>query len=110
MEFKVELNTWLKWQIYEKGGVSVGFEAHEDFSQYPNGYDWVDDVYSLKGPYTPSLHGVVILGWGVSPTGIQYWIMHNSWSTNWGFGGYGKLAFGEVLMAQIEWAYCDSDV
>ena len=32
-------------------------------------------------------HGVVIVGWGVL-NGIDFWIVRNTWGTNWGLAGY----------------------
>lgn len=37
-------------------------------------------------------HCMLIVGWGTSKNGIPYWEIRNSWGTNWGDGGYCKVA------------------
>jgi hypothetical protein len=53
-------------------------------------YDYVDGVYS--DPACPSdkhNHAVAIVGWGTDEeTNEDYWIMRNSWGTDWGMDGY----------------------
>ncbi|KAK9108398.1 hypothetical protein Syun_024409 [Stephania yunnanensis] len=65
--------------------VSVAIEAGGLYFQF----------YS-KGVFSGSCgtdldHGVAIVGYGKTSEGDKYWIVKNSWGTDWGDGGYIKM-------------------
>ncbi len=62
-------------------------------------YDYVDGVYSdPKCPNTIHNHAVAIVGWGTdASSGMDYWILRNSWGTGWGQGGYFKMQRGNNM-------------
>jgi len=55
------------------------------FMHYTHGiYDEIPERAQLD-------HAVLLVGWGVE-NGKEYWIMKNSWNTDWGEDGYMRLA------------------
>jgi C1A family cysteine protease len=70
-------------KVYSNGPVSVGIDASSwDFQLYTSG------VYNEPGCSTEDLdHGVAVIGWGVSGS-TPYWLVRNSWGTDWGINGY----------------------
>jgi hypothetical protein len=71
------------------------FSAVIDASAIENGYYAGKIINSRSGcssAYTSLNHAVVIVGY--NPTG-NYWLVRNSWGTQWGANGYFYVAFGE---------------
>lgn len=50
-------------------------------------YQYVDGEYSGG-------HAIKILGWGVE-NGVKYWLIANSWNSDWGENGYFRFLRGE---------------
>jgi len=78
---------------------------------YNNGPVWVDVCASSSawsnytgGIYTGNglifNHCVVLVGWcdSTSVTGGGYWILRNSWGSDWGMGGYMYISYGSDVV------------
>ena len=55
-------------------------------------------VMTEAGPGHPGAHAVVIVGWGTSSDGIDYWKVKNSWGVSWGDHGYFYVKRGEDVI------------
>lgn len=79
----------LKTAVGQIGPVSVGLDAtHEKFMFYSDGVYYNTDC----DPERIS-HAVLAVGYDTDEkTGMDYWIIKNSYGTTWGEEGYGKLA------------------
>ncbi|XP_026728069.1 uncharacterized peptidase C1-like protein F26E4.3 [Trichoplusia ni] len=81
----------IMYDIMQSGPVQAVMTVYQDFFHYRDG------IYrrtrfgnnELKG-----LHSVRIVGWG-EENGQKYWIVANSWGTEWGENGYFRIARGE---------------
>jgi len=81
-------------EALEDGPIAVAMMVVNSFYSYKSG------VYIGFNCRTSVNHAVVIVGYGTSG-GIPYWIMRNSWGTDWGDAGYMLVARG-VNMCNIE--------
>ncbi|KAK2503891.1 hypothetical protein MC885_020929 [Smutsia gigantea] len=87
-------------EIYKNGPVEAAFSVYSDFLLYKSGAEPVALGGSWFGPpdhVTGDMmggHAVRILGWGVED-GTPYWLVGNSWNTDWGDGGFFKILRGQ---------------
>lgn len=71
-------------EIQFNGPVEAAFTVYEDFLNYKSG------VYQhLEGKMLGG-HAVKCIGWGTEG-GVDYWLMANSWGSDWGENGYFKI-------------------
>ena len=67
--------------------VSIAIQANiSSFRFYSNG------VYSDRNCGTLLDHGVLLVGYGTDEeTGLDYWLVKNSWGPSWGENGYMRM-------------------
>ncbi|XP_046811815.1 uncharacterized protein LOC111684261 [Lucilia cuprina] len=71
--------------VASEGPVSVAIAVNSKFMFYDGGiYDDVDCSQLVN-------HAVLVVGYGTE-NGQDYWLVKNSWSSQWGDGGYIKMA------------------
>uniref|UniRef100_A0A0A9Z0G8 Cathepsin L2 n=2 Tax=Lygus hesperus TaxID=30085 RepID=A0A0A9Z0G8_LYGHE len=66
------------------GPVSIAIDAHHDSFNFYNGGIYDPPVCST----TVLDHAILAVGYGADDQGNQYYIVKNSWGTNWGMNGY----------------------
>ena len=86
----------MKQAILNYGPISVAIYAGSAFHGYDGG------IFNACFNGTPN-HAVVLVGWNDAE---GCWIMRNSWGSNWGEGGYMRIAYG---CSQIGYAACYVD-
>jgi cathepsin B len=78
----------IKAEIMKHGPIEVDFGVYADFVNYKSG------VYQhVTGEFLGG-HAVKLLGWGVE-NGTPYWLLVNSWNTDWGDNGFFKVLRGK---------------
>ncbi|KIH45097.1 papain family cysteine protease [Ancylostoma duodenale] len=74
--------------ILKNGPVVAAFTVYEDFMHYRTG------IYKYTYGDEQGGHAVKIIGWG-SENGVPYWIIANSWNSDWGENGFFRMIRGE---------------
>ncbi|KAL1139656.1 hypothetical protein AAG570_006634 [Ranatra chinensis] len=74
-------------ELMTNGPVEGAFTVYADFVQYKTG------VYQHVAGSALGGHAIRILGWGVED-GTPYWLVANSWNTDWGNNGFFKILRG----------------
>ncbi|KRX63352.1 Cathepsin B-like cysteine proteinase 6, partial [Trichinella sp. T9] len=77
----------LQKELMMNGPMEVAFQVYEDFLLYKTG------VYQHHTGSVLGGHAVRLLGWG-EENGVPYWLLANSWNTEWGDKGFFKIYRG----------------
>lgn len=74
-------------ELMTNGPFETAFSVYDDFEDYTGG------IYQYTyGDYLGG-HAVMVVGWG-EENGIPYWIVQNSWGTEWGEDGFFRIIRG----------------
>ena len=85
------------------GPVVVGMSVQFPFMDYRCGIychetDYSEDVCA-RGDF-PCKHAVEIVDYGTSDTGVDFWVIKNSWGRNWGEDGYIRIRRGDLCIGK----------
>jgi len=79
----------IQTELMTNGPIEVAFTVYEDFMTYTGGVYYHVSGKSLGG------HAVKLMGWGVDEdTGMDYWLLTNSWDTDWAEDGFFRMRRG----------------
>ncbi len=96
----------IKSQLINDGPVVTYFYANGDFAHWGNTHHNPDDYYSYH-PHDSANHAVTIVGYKDDPSigNGGYWIVKNSWGTDWGYNGFFNIEYGSLNIdnVQITW-------
>jgi len=88
----------MRLSLVNNGPFVVAFEVHKDFYYYKSGVYQYTGLTDKFNPFEPANHGVMLVGYGTDTTDptshIDYWIVKNSWGTDWGEKGYFRIRRG----------------
>lgn len=83
---KVKGPAKMKAEIYARGPISCTIDVTNKFEEYKSG------IYSEKKIVVATNHVVSVVGWGQDPvTKEEYWIVRNSWGTQFGLNGFFQI-------------------
>lgn len=79
----------IKHHIYGYGPVAACMVIYDDFFHYTGG------IYRHTTEQISGGHAVALIGWDDDQ---GCWIAKNSWGTDWGEGGFFRIAYGECYL------------
>ncbi|XP_050736886.1 dipeptidyl peptidase 1-like [Eriocheir sinensis] len=84
----------MKSALVRGGPLVVGLEVYNDFLHYKGGIYQHTGLQDRFNPLELTNHAVLLVGYGEDKSGTKYWTVKNSWSEDWGEGGYFRILRG----------------
>ena len=91
--------------LKNNGPIVVALNAPSDLFYYSGGIYTFKDTdkanFDINGisRWEKTNHAVLAVGWGEDNDGKKYWIIKNSWGSDWGEDGYFKITRGKDSIA-----------
>jgi len=102
----------IKTQIFEKGPVVAGIYTTRLFNLWGAFFNKPSHVFKSFRKTSGIRHLVILVGWKDDPKIMNggYWIVKNSWGTEWGYDGFFNIAYGCLGIDKnpITWVEYDS--
>lgn len=92
----------IKSAIITYGVLDAAVEVSSAFEAYQSGIFADSNTECGYDPcyYTSTNHCIALVGWqDTSPDGDGYWILRNSWGSDWGEDGYMRIAYRSAHVA-----------
>ncbi|CEM24077.1 unnamed protein product [Vitrella brassicaformis CCMP3155] len=99
-----ELEDQIKIELYTYGPLLVEFTMFSDFFEPTS---WSESgVYEHQNKHALNLgrHAAALVGWGRDSSGVDYWLLLNSWGRAWHDQGYFKLPRGAKEHGILLWS------
>ena len=91
----------MRINLFKYGPLAVSFKMYNDLLDYKSGvYEHVFTKYwgGRFDPFEMTSHAVLLVGYGTDTSDpsnpIDYWIIKNSWGSDWGEDGYIRFKRG----------------
>jgi len=82
----------IKQELVTNGPLVLSFEPKEDFMYYKSGL-YKSGLNKIHQEWEQVDHAVLLMGLGTD-AGQPYWVLQNSWGTQWGEEGFFRMARG----------------
>lgn len=79
-------------EIYQRGPIACGIAVTDEMEAYTGG------IFEDKTADMEVVHDISIVGYGVENE-VPYWVIRNSWGTQWGEDGFMRLVRGKDNLA-----------
>ncbi|XP_059042953.1 dipeptidyl peptidase 1 isoform X1 [Mustela lutreola] len=85
----------MKLELVHHGPMAVAFQVYDDFFHYRSGIYYHTGLRDPFNPFELTNHAVLLVGYGTdAASGMDYWIVKNSWGASWGENGYFRIRRG----------------